>query len=192
MALLSVEKRKEYFKYLGLGSYCKKNIKKFQKIAFPDQPEEHDGDYCVKTDKALRHWRNVKRYCKNFEPEEFKCGCKGRYCTGYPTQMRAKTLAQLQSIRDHFGKPIIVTSGLRCPSFNARLSGSSSQSRHMKGKAVDFYIKGITDTLAGRKKVIRYAKKLKNHHYSYCNGYNSNGYAVNAPNMGSAVHTDTE
>ena len=43
-----------------------------------------------------------------------------------------------------------------------------------------------------RKKAIKYIRKLARHHYSYGNGYNSNGMAVYAPNMGNAVHTDTD
>lgn len=191
MALLSVEKRKEYFKYLGLGTYCKANILKMQK-KYMLRKSDWDSDYGPNTDAVLRHLRNVKKYAPSFHPTEFRCGCKGKYCSGYPTRMKAKELAHLQSIRNHFGVPITVTSGLRCKTYNSKLSGSSSTSRHMSGYAVDFYIPGITTTLAGRKKVIKYAKKLKNHNYSYCNGYNSNGVKVYAPNMGNAVHSDTK
>lgn len=191
MALLSVETRKDYFKRLGLGNYNRKNILKMQK-RYMLRKSDWDGCYGEDTDALLRHLWNVKRNCKDFRPEEFRCGCGGKYCSGYPTRMKAKELRHLQTIRTHFGKPVVVTSGLRCREFNNRLSGSSSQSFHMKGYAADIYIAGVTDTLSGRKKVVKFAKKQKNHHYSYCNGYNSNGYEVNAPNMGAAVHTDTK
>lgn len=191
MALLTVKKRKEYYLYLGLGRYSKKNTLKFQRIAFTD-PKEHDGHYGAKTDKALRHWRNVKKYAPNFRPEEFKCGCGGRYCTGYPTQMRVIELKHIQAIRSHYGKPMTVTSGLRCKTYNDRLSGSSRDSLHMKGRAVDFYMPGVTDTLEHRKKAIKWIRKQPRHHYTYGNGINSNGYAASAPNMGNALHTDTQ
>lgn len=196
MALLTLEKRKEYFKYLGLGDYNKSNILKMQK-KYMLRKEDCDGIYGKDTDSLLRHLRNVKKYCnpKNFKPEEFRCGCNGKYCCGYPTRMKAKELAHLQKIRTHFGRPMIITSGLRCDKYNAEVNGIRS-SRHKAGYAADFYIAGLTDTLSGRKKVIRYARKLKNHNYSYCNGVYAYSTGVlhkkSAPAMGNAVHTDTK
>ena len=191
MALLSEATRKKYFEVCGLGAYNKSNILKMQK-KYMLRPSDWDGIYGPNTDALLRHLRNVKVYCKNFKPEEFRCGCKGKYCTGYPTRMKVKELKHIQTIRDHYGKPMIVTSGLRCRKFNASLSGSSSDSRHMTGYAVDFYMAGVSDTLEHRKKAIKYIKKLANHHYTYGNGISSTGYAVKAPNMGNALHTDTK
>lgn len=191
MALLSEAKRKEYFKFLGLGEYNKANIKKFQKTAFPNLPKEWDGNFGTKTNNALRHWRNVYKFTKNFRPEEFKCECGGKYCTGYPTWMKKVELQNLQSIRTHFGKPVKVTSGMRCSGYNKSLKGSIPKSKHLTGYAADIYIKGVTDTLAGRKSLIKYAKALPNHGYSYCNGYNSNGARISASYMGSAVHIDS-
>ena len=37
MALLTTTKRKEYFKYLGLGDYNKENVKKFEKKYLPSK-----------------------------------------------------------------------------------------------------------------------------------------------------------
>ena len=191
MALLTVAKRKEYFLYLGLGKYNKANILKMQK-KYMLRKSDWDGSYGPNTDALLRHLRNVKKYAPSFKPTEFRCGCKGKYCSGYPTRMKAKELKHIQTIRNHYDKPMIITSALRCKKYNDLLRGSSSDSRHMKGYAVDFYIAGVTDTLANRKRTIKYIKKLKNHHYTYGNGINSNGYAVYAPNMGNAMHTDTK
>lgn len=195
MALLSVAKRKEYFEYLGLGKYNKNNILRLQK-KYLLRPSDWDGIYGKNTDALLRHLRNCKKYAsKNFKPEEFRCGCNGRFCCGYPTRMKVKELKNIQAIRTHYGKPMIITSGLRCDRYNAEVGGIQD-SKHKTGYAVDFCIAGLTDELAGRKKVIKYARKLKNHHYSYCNGYYSysNGKAgsISAPLMGNAVHTDTK
>lgn len=190
MALLTVEYRKKWMKYVGY-EYNKAGILKMQKQYFVNKSDQ-DGIYGPDTDALLRHLRNVKKYCKNFKPEEFRCGCGGRYCTGYPTRMKVKELKHIQAIRDHYGKPMTVTSGLRCRKFNSMLGGSSSQSLHMAGYACDFYMPGVTDTLANRKKAVKYIKKLANHHYTYGNGINSYGYAVNAPNMGNAMHTDVK
>jgi len=46
----------------------------------------------------------------------------------------------LQPVRDHFGVPIIITSGYRCPDLNDAVKGATS-SQHMKGEAADFKIK---------------------------------------------------
>lgn len=190
MALLSVEKRKQYFKYLGLGEYNKANIEKFQRKAFT-RKSDIDGVYGTNTDRALRHFRNVKKYAPNFKPEEFKCECGGKYCTGYPSWMKKVELENLQAIRNHYGKPMIVTSGLRCRGWNNAQQGSISQSKHLEGRACDFYMAGVTDTLANRKAAIRWIKTLPNHGYTYGNGYNSNGVAIRAAYMGNALHTDT-
>lgn len=190
MALLSVEKRKSYFKYLGLGEYNEANIKKFQKMAFT-RKSDIDGVYGTNTDRALRHFRNVKKYAPNFKPEEFKCECGGRYCTGYPSWMKKVELENLQAIRNHYKKPMIVTCGLRCRPYNNSLAGSISNSKHLSGYATDFYMAGVTDTLANRRNAIRWIKTLPNHNYTYGNGYNSNGVAIRAAYMGNALHTDT-
>lgn len=192
MALLTVAERKKYFTYLKLGEYNKTNIKKFQKTAFPNLSKEWDGIYGTKTDNALRHWYNVKKYTKNFSPEEFKCECGGRYCTGYPTYMKPHELMNIQSIRNHWGRPITVTCGLRCKGYNRELNGSIANSKHLTGEAIDFYQKGVTDTLANRRQAIKWIRTLPNHTYTYGNGINSYGYVISAPYMGNALHTDTK
>ena len=190
MALLTLEKRKKYFKKLGLGEYNKKNILRMQK-KYMLRDKDYDGIYGKDTDTLLRHLYNCWRVAPSFDPKEFRCQCHGRFCCGFPTRMKVKELKHLQAIRDHYKKPMIITSGLRCRGFNAELSGSSTNSRHLTGYACDFYMQGVTDTLANRKKAVRWIKRLKNHHYTYGNGINSYGYEVYAPNMGNALHTDT-
>ena len=191
MSLLTKATRKSYFKYLGLGEYNKANILKFQKIAFKDK-KEHDGIYGSKTDIALRHWHHTKLYAgKNFQPEEFKCPC-GK-CTGYPTWMRAKTLKHAQAIRDHFGKPMTITSGLRCQAYNDSLPGADKKySKHMTGYAIDFYMKGVSDTLTNRRNSIAFIKKMKNHDFTYGDRVSSTGLTPICPTMGNALHTQVK
>lgn len=190
MALLSVTKRQEYFATLGYGKYNKDSITKLQKAYFT-RSKDIDGIYGTNTDNLLRHVYNVKTFTKNFKPQEFKCECGGRGCTGYPTYMKDFQLVHLQTIRTHYGVPMQVTSGMRCKWYNSHIGGSISNSLHLQGQATDFYMRGVTDTLANRKKSISYIKKLKRHHYTYGNGINSAGGHPVARYMGNALHTDT-
>ena len=190
MALLSVEKRKAYFKDIGL-EYNKATIKALQS-KYMARKSDVDGIYGQDTDNMVRTVRNVLKFTKNFDPKEFRCECGGKYCCGFPTWMKKTELENLQSIRTHYGKPMKITSGMRCKRYNNSLRGSSAVSGHMSGYAADIYISGVTDSLAGRKKLIAYAKKLPNHKYSYCNGWNSNGVRVSAGYMGSAVHVESK
>lgn len=48
------------------------------------------------------------------------------------------TASQLELVRQALGKPIIITSGYRCPALNARVGGVAT-SAHTKGLAVDFH-----------------------------------------------------
>lgn len=188
MALLSVEKRKEYFAKLGIA-YNKGGIEALQRKYM--RKKDVDGIYGTDTDRVLRHVHNVLTYTKNFRPEEFKCECGGKYCTGYPSYMKKVELQNLQKIRTHFGKPMTITCGLRCSKYNKILRGSIENSKHLTGYATDFYIAGVTDTLTNRKKAIAWIKKLPNHNYTYGNGINSKGAKISAGYMGNALHTDT-
>lgn len=191
MGLLTKAEREKRFEKLGLGKYSKENILKFQKEAFPKNEKQQDSKYGINTDRALRHFYNVKVCAPSFKPEEFKCECGGKYCTGYPSYMKQVELKHIQAIRHHFGKPMEVTCGLRCETYNSILRGSIENSKHLKGYATDFFMKGVTDTLANRKAAIKWIKTLPNHNYTYGDGINSNGYAVSAGYMGNAIHTDT-
>ena len=48
----------------------------------------------------------------------------------------------LQKVRDHFGKPVTVTSGYRSPELNEAIGGSTT-SDHCKGMAADIEIAGV-------------------------------------------------
>ena len=64
----------------------------------------------------------------------------------------------LDPLREAYGKPIIVTSGYRCPKLNA-IVGSTPSSQHVKGEAAD--IKTIEDTPEENKKLYDLIVKLK-------------------------------
>ena len=187
MALLSVNTRKKYFKKLGLGEYNEKNIRKLQKKYL--RPQDVDGIYGTDTDRLLRHVYNCS-LVKNFKPEEFKCPC-GK-CTGYPTRMKQVELQHIQTIRNHYGMPMKITSGLRCKYENKRVGGVPN-SGHLKGYAVDFYMEGVTDTVPNRNKALSYIKTLPDHKFTY-GAYmvDSDGAYREASGMGNAMHTETK
>lgn len=187
--LLTTTKRKKYFKELGLGEYNETNILKMQKTYFPHYTNgvnNWDKKYGTNSDNLLRHLWNVHTYCKDFDPEEFRCECGGRYCTGYPTYMRKTALVTLQAMRDKMAVPTTVTSGMRCKTLNRNTPGSDPNSYHMKGKAVDV-ASTKTNTLDKRVDLIKWLKK-QGVKYAYCNGYDSLGYKRSAPNMVTSIH----
>ena len=77
---------------------------------------------------------------KNFSRKEFacKCGC------GFDA-VDVDLLAGLQALRDLAGKQITITSACRCESHNKKVGGAS-KSYHVKAKAVDVVIQGLSPT----------------------------------------------
>lgn len=75
----------------------------------------------------------------NFRVKEFTCKCSR--CT--EVKIDEKLVAYLQQIRDHFEKPVNITSSYRCPQHNAEVKNASKNSQHTKGKAADIVIKGV-------------------------------------------------
>ena len=122
---------------------------------------------------------------EHFKRKEFECNCveKGlNYCDGYPVDIDAQLIKNLELVREKFGKPIIITSGLRCQKYNDSLKGSIKHSKHVQGKVVDIYIAGVTSNSQGKKEVIAYWYTLKGVNYAY----------TNESNMKNAVHLDVK
>ena len=90
---------------------------------------------------------------KNFNSYEFRCGL-GSPCVCSTILIDDKLVEYLQKIRDHFGKPITITSAYRCPSYNKSI-GSSNGSYHTKGMACDFVVSGVTP-----REVAKYAESI--------------------------------
>lgn len=116
----------------------------------------------------------------NFKKTEFKCPC----CGGYGVGIASSLVELLQTLRNKYGS-LVITSGYRCLNYNKKVGGIAG-SAHTKGQAADFYFgSGILANQNKRVAVVNEIKGMKNYHYSYCN---VNG---NNPNMGSAIHVDT-
>lgn len=117
----------------------------------------------------------------NFKKAEFKCPC-GK-CNGYGDGIASSLLVTLQKLRDKYGK-LQITSGYRCASHNKAVGGSTN-SKHTKGQAADFYLDGF-NSQSKRVDMVNELKKTEYYNYSYTN---VNG---NHPNMGNVVHIDTK
>lgn len=79
---------------------------------------------------------------KYFVRAEFACPC-GR-CGGFPVEPSPALVRMANQIREHFGRPMIPSSGVRCQAHNDELPGSVPNSRHVSGRALDFTIPGVS------------------------------------------------
>lgn len=113
--------------------------------------------YSLKADSA-------KQLSPAFRVREFRCR------DGTDTILIDEGLVVLlQCIREHFGKPVHITSGYRTAEHNAAVGGSKS-SQHLLGRAADFYVEGVPvatvaayaeTLLPGRGGIGRYPKDAK-------------------------------
>ena len=87
-------------------------------------------------------WSRAKngdvKISKNFKVSEFACK------DGSDTVFISMGLvAVLQKIRDHFAKPVIITSAYRNDAYNKKVGGAN-YSQHKYGMAADIYINGVS------------------------------------------------
>lgn len=79
-----------------------------------------------------------RRLAPDFKVREFRCR------DGSDTVMVDETLTVvLQCIREHFGKPVTITSGYRTAAHNASVGGAKS-SQHLLGRAADIRVEGVS------------------------------------------------
>lgn len=88
---------------------------------------------------------------KNFQYKEFDCHGSGCCST---TVIDEKLVEYVQRIRDHFGKPVTITSPYRCEVHNRRVGGAT-KSYHMQGKAADIVVQGVSS-----REVAKYAESI--------------------------------
>lgn len=98
---------------------------------------------------------------KYFKRSEFACKCGGKYCNGCPVEMDASVVKAADKVRAHFNVPVTVSSGIRCSKHNAAVGGVTN-SRHTKGKAIDFCVRGLSAGL-----VLPYVQSLPEIRYAY-------------------------
>ena len=79
-----------------------------------------------------------RKLSPSFTVREFRCR------DGTDTIMIDEGLVVLlQCIREHFGKPITITSGYRTAAHNTAVGGSKS-SQHLLGRAADIQVAGVS------------------------------------------------
>ncbi len=79
-----------------------------------------------------------RRIAPDFKVRELRCR------DGTDTVMVDEVLTVvLQCIREHFGKPVTITSGYRTAAHNAAVDGAKS-SQHLLGRAADIRVEGVS------------------------------------------------
>lgn len=200
--MLSIKERQKYLNTLGYykgkidgieGIATKKAYKQLQAKYFV-RKKDIDGKYGNDTEKLLINAYRVKVYTKNFKLEEFKCECKGKWCTGYHTTLSIDLLKYIQKLRNKYGA-LTITSGLRCVTYNSNIGGIRG-SKHTQGKAIDWYTSYTTKSFAKRKEAINwYANSCSKMNYAYCNGYARYKYRKeypSVPTMATSIHIDVK
>ena len=80
----------------------------------------------------------ARQLAPGFKVREFRCR------DGSDVVMIDESLVMLlQCIREHFGKPITITSGYRTATHNAAVGGAKS-SQHLLGRAADIQVQGVS------------------------------------------------
>lgn len=175
---MTIKQKQHLLAYLGYyvgtvdgvwGELSRVSCRQFQKDFF-QRDEMVDGICGDNTEKALKHavaygmpakntnwWDDIKY----FKRTEFKCKCGGKYCNGYPAEMKEKVVRVADGARAHFGAEGTVISGLRCEVHNAN-EGGVANSRHKSGKAIDLRIKGVSAD-----KLLAYVQKQPGIRYAY-------------------------
>ena len=102
-------------------------------------------------------WKEIRHFTRD-EPY-ISCPC-GK-CGGFPVEPSEALMRLADQVREHFGAPMTPTSTVRCQAHNDSLKGSAKNSYHVKGKAMDFVIRGRTAA-----EVVTYIQTL-GVHYTY-------------------------
>lgn len=90
-----------------------------------------------------------KALSKNFYVREFACADGSDKIL-----IDSELVLLLQKIRDHFNRPLLITSAYRSPAYNKKVGGTSN-SYHPRGMAADHYISGVEPAA-----IAAYAEKL--------------------------------
>lgn len=110
--------------------------------------------------------------CKYFKDSEFTCQC------GCGLNLQKNGIKRIaDEIREHFGRPAIISSGTRCVKHNREVGGVAG-SYHTTGNAIDIVVTGVSasEVLAYCKQIVAQGRAR----YTY----------GGTKQMGNAVHID--
>lgn len=109
---------------------------------YDDGPAEAEAD---STGDADLDRQLAERFAgiQYISPEEARCRCGGKYCSGFPVLPDREMLELADDLRRKTGRALIRSSFLRCPQHNAN-EGGVGNSKHMGGKALDFMLEGMS------------------------------------------------
>ena len=131
------------------GAATEKRI--LEVIATGEEPKES-----VNVDTAPGWWKDIRYFTR----AEFRCPC-GK-CGGFPVEPEEALVRLADKVREHFGAPVMVSSGVRCQAHNDELPGSAKNSYHIRGKAMDFCVRGVSGAT-----LLAYVRQLPGVHYAY-------------------------
>ena len=93
----------------------------------------------------------MQQITEHFTVEEFersstanRLGIVNRVPEALLPNLRALCEVVLEPLRAFAGKPIVISSGYRCPALN-RAVGGVSQSQHLRGEAADLHLPSIAE-----------------------------------------------
>lgn len=108
--------------------------------AVPTAPDIPVGD---KKEPTGTFWDHIRYWSR----DEFACRCgqyHAPYCNGFPVEPDQTLVELVDDIRHDFGRPGHPSSGIRCERHNADQPNSAKNSLHKYGKALDFFIEGVS------------------------------------------------
>ena len=153
------------------GAATEKRI--LEVIATWEEPVDKNAEKGVIVDTTpVAFWKDIRYFTR----AEFKCKCGGKFCDGYPAEMQEAVVKIADSAREHFGRPALVISGLRCKQWNAHEKGHEN-SQHMYGEAVDLCVEGVP-----AEELRQFVAAQPGHRYSYC--INSTNVHFDIPKVG--------
>lgn len=115
------------------GPQTEKNIR----VVIGSGEEKHADEEAEDAAEGADWWKGIKY----FDRSEFACPC-GR-CGGFPVEPDRELVEQGDNVREALGI-VDISSGVRCQLHNDELPGSVPNSRHVRGKAMDFRVRGKT------------------------------------------------
>ena len=140
------------------GAATEKRI--LEVIATGEEPVDKNTEKGVIVDTApVAFWKDIRYFTR----AEFRCPC-GK-CGGFPVEPDEALVKLADRVRAHFDAPATVSSGVRCQAHNDELPGSAKNSYHLRGKAMDFCVRGVSGA-----KLLAYVKTLPIHYAYQING----------------------